>query len=431
MPESIRAVPLALLLAALLLLPGVALAGGAGAPAPSDAVRAAAAALEAMNHRIEAKLEEARILEGMGEHEKALAAVREIENSPAAGPARADRSRAAAGTPPAAAPPPPRRPGAAPPAVAPPAPPPSPAPGAVAFLLRCQGPDGLFHAASARAEGAPAPGDGRDPALTAWAVLALADAREDVRARGDAAARTRIDAALVRAADALARAFQPGGALDGTGDVEGRVLAAWALGAAYGRGTVGDAATAGRFARAAVLGVIAAQDPSGAWRRPGGTVEDDLLLTTWACASLHEARPLAGMEPFEEATRRAVDAAKRWVGTLPADASRSPAARAGAALLAQRWLDAEGTLAVVSPADPAAVLLGSVLAVHTPGAGTWGRWRATTLRDFVARQERAGPAAGSWKPEADSARANGRLYGASLAILAWLADLPYVDPVRR
>jgi len=149
----------------------------------------AARLLEAADTRMKAKLEEARLLEAAGRRDAALAALAEVDKIyertlelvrpllVGAAPARqivVVPSPPLATTPSRSRPSPPRLPFEPAPMVR--APKADPVPGAVAFLLRCQTDDGLFHVSVGRAPGDPEANPAHDGRATAMAILAILDA---------------------------------------------------------------------------------------------------------------------------------------------------------------------------------------------------------------------------------------------------------------
>jgi hypothetical protein len=262
----------------------------AAASTDDDArARLAAAALEAAAARMRTLVERAEILRQAGRGEEALAALAEAEKVHADALAVAERALAA-----------PARPvlvriGPGAPSRAEPVPSRADVDAAreaaVRFLVSSQGSDGTWHPSGEgeRPEGAlPSPAAATE---TAWAVLALLDARDDDLR--EATVETPAARAVRAGAAALARfasiEVEPhGDRMDGAMG-EAHVLSTWALAAAYGR--TGDADLRAALDRSLDEVVEATTERPRVWLGR----DDRWRLAPWVAAALHEALPLDRM----------------------------------------------------------------------------------------------------------------------------------------
>jgi hypothetical protein len=308
---------------------------------------------------------------------------------------------------------------------------PGPVAAAVAFLVSCQGEDGLVSPARSALPEDARPEPGHDLAVTGFVVLALLDAVEPEG--GTPGAR-----AAGRGLDALARAVPPLASRRETADLEGVVLATWALAAGYGRTA---RATWGAALPAGVARVVAAASPDGGWRAPGGSLEDHLLLTVEALALLGEVAPLRTTFPVPPDLDGAREAAAEWALSVR-DSDDAP--RAGPGVLALEVLLRVGGASydraagagpdlVTGPPpdlalDHASVLLGSVLR-FPPGGALARAWNRDVLAPAASTQRAAPPAAGSFDPRDARSRRYGRAYATALETLAWLFPrVPFREP---
>lgn len=453
----------ALVLMAVCALPSRRLEAGE-VPATSDRDRAVAAALEAANLRMRAKIEEAGILDRQGLHDDALAALRTIEGIHREGMvlvARLTATGAGAG----ARPDPVSRPPLTRPARGPWAPPKRPVfPGisdAVSFLLRQQRADGWF---GRDAIDDPAKGDvfvaARDLPTTAFAVLALVDAAtlaESYEARA-----LQIDA-IRRGVGALLGTQVAAGAFGEAKDLESHALASWAVAAGVsilGRGTF-DPDVRAALDRASAFS-LGHRDERGLWRAGTGSRDDDWVVSAYMEASLFERADLprradgATDHDGDMATAGGEDAAAdpdREVATdLDGEVVRmerraraaaaaesgdglSPAARYARAMLLSIMDDSVATMGgdALEDALPATsdgettLLLGTT---HRFGRGGGAvEWRADVLLPEQRRQHHDGPLAGSWDPVDARAKAHGRTYATACQMLSALIPLvPYREP---
>ena len=301
---------------------------------------------------------------------------------------------------------------------------PGPVAKAVEFLLSCQGEDGLFHAALATLDEDPKPEGGHDIALSGWVALALLDAVDVEDASAGAVG-------LRRALDALAREVRPlsAAAPPDIRDVEGLILASWALAAGYGR--TANAAWKESLP-AAVARVLSRKDSSGGWRLATSSVEDDLMLTFEVMGLVAVAQPMRATFPDAAALDDAFEGAGEWALSV-SESPRAPFRGPGVVALEFLLRLTDGSYPPAATAGPelvtgppplsaldhATVLLGSVL--RFPRGGKVAiEWNRDVLEPAATKQRGSGRGAGSWDGNDARSRRYGRLYATALETLAWL-----------
>ncbi len=437
----------------------------AGDPVGPEARAAVtAAAIETANLRAKAKLELARILDREGRMEEALAALLEADRILAEAARLAADGRAAT---------PERRPPGARPV---PSTPPAPAPGtpvllgpvvpgpeshpvaprpmprrdpvvpAVRWLLGHQNADGSFRAADGRLGADPAPALGRDVAVTAAALLAVAE----VAIEDDERVIDPDDPFLEMAAQATASAARAAGFLlatakdDGSmaASLEDHCLAGWAVASALSRlgsrlvaampkelGLTGEVVE--RKLGAALRHALEAQDPATGRLAGVGTSDRRLLGTLAFVGFMHEVEPLPlgkamGVDPTSAWVR--VSAASRHVigdEELP----RTPAGYAALSLLRHDRLGLREDLPAdaVAAADPTYLLYGTVCALSIASEEEWVTWWREVLVPAMNAQAVGGAEAGSFPTGGDPL---GRTHATALSLLAWLyPDMEWRAPV--
>jgi len=419
--------------------------------AASDRDRMIAALLESGDVRMKAKLEEAAVLDRLGRHDEALAALRSIEAihretitwierlAPGA-PARARASGVAGRVVPTGR--------GVRVRIEPLSPTPLPlgvdvaqaqraAAAGVNWLLGAQRIDGWFRT-GALVDALPGADldEGRDLRATATAIVAIVESLDDdlnpPRAR---------DAAL-RGVAALLTSQNEAGAFGDGKDLEAHALATWAV-----------ASAASRFPHApwrpeapvalgkAVAFSLAARDARGLWSAGTGSPDDDWVLSAWMATGFHEieALPKAFLRDVDLGVvlDRVTTAAREAATRLLADEATpkpSPAGGFARALLTGQepvppslGRDSGAKSELPTTADEeVAILLGTTLNFHR--CALFDPWDDDVLAASARMQRREGELAGSWDPTDARSKIHGRTFATACRVLAALVPVvPWRD----
>ncbi len=428
-----RWIPVLALVAACALPSPFAIAGDDAPNAPSDHDRAVAAALESANVRMKAKLEEATILERLGRHDEALAALRAVETIHRDGMALVEKLATPVLPVAPAAPvlrvvpgsPARLRVRVEPPTVAASFPPRHVA-AATTYLMGAQRIDGWFRSGSVADVSPNADLDeARDFHTTGLAVVALLDALDDelkpVRAR-DAAS---------RGIEALLAAQSASGSFGEGRDLEAHALASWAVAAGAARLPNASWRPAAQQAIAkAVAFALAARDEGGLWGAGTGSTDDDWILSAWMATALHEIHSLPrsfvrDVDLGVVLNRVQLGARAAWMSGA---AATSPTAQFARALLVAEKSPEESGVLPTSAEDDVALLFGTTLRFGRSYG--FEAWQDEILMRSQRRQRQGGPFDGSWDPSGPRATHHGRTYATACRLLAALVPVvPYREPV--
>ncbi len=442
-----------------LFLGGVALCGvrpaAAGDPArPDGRAAAAAAALEAANLRAKVKIELARLFDRDGRTDEAMALLLEADKILAdAAKLVAELAALPRGPTPAA----PWSPGPrAPLLLGPVVPGPSlvpvlprrmprrdPVAPAVRYLLGRQGVDGAFDVLDGANYnidiGRPT---GRNVAVTAWALLALAEvATGDGLDEASKDLADRAAAAAGRAAGFLLGSTKDDGAM--AASIEDHCVAGWAVASALSRlgprlvtampkefGLTME--TVEQKVVAALRRALAAQDAVTGRLGAAGTIDEQLLAAAAFVGFLHEVEPLPLARPFVASVVGQLQTARdkataAFSGPLAPEAM--PRTAAGREVFALFRRDRAGS-AVPSDGkgigDPIRLLFGTVSASSLGTAAEWETWWQDVLVPAMNGQAFDGVEVGSFPSGPDRL---GKTHATALSLLAWLyPDMDFRAP---
>lgn len=434
-------------------------------PRPDARAATTAAALEAANLRAKVKLELARLLDREGRTEEAMAALLEADrilteaarlaaelDAPPKTPAPAGPRVPLPGSPA-----PGRKPFLLGPIVAGPSavPVPSrlmprrdPVPSAVRYLLGRQGVDGSFDGLDGL-DGANPNIDagrvaGRNVAVTAWALLALAEV-----ATGDGPAELgpvlldRATTAAGRAAGFLLVSTKDDGAM--AASTEDHCLAGWAVAAALSRlgprlvtlmpkefGITTEMVD--RKLGAALRRALAGQDAATGRLSTAGTIDEQALAAIAFIGFLHEVEPLPLARPFlaiavDSLETARVKAAAAFSGPLTEETTpKTPAGREVLALLRHDRKGIASSPAGPGAADPIRLLFGTVSASSLGSEADWEAWWQDVLVPAMNTQALGGVEVGSFPSGPERL---GRTHATALSLLAWLyPDMEWLAPAQ-
>lgn len=397
----------------------------------NDRDRVVAEALESSNVRMRAKLEAAAILEKLGRHDEALVALEAVEVIHREGKAFLERWAATASE--AGASPGMRtkitmgskRPvGLRVPAPAPPPViewrPPTYVAAAQAYLLAAQGIDGWFRPGTT-AEAAPDVDLSalRDVHTTAMSLIALCDTLDESYGRFP-----RLVQALTMGVAALLSSQGDAGAFGSADDLEGHMLATWAVASGVARLAEATWREPAQLALTrAIAFALTKRDESGLWRTTGGAGVD-WVLSAYAASAMNEVSELPAAFRGSHDLAAALTAVQAGARASESN-GLDPAARFAHALLVSEVRPDAGALPDRADGETA-FLLGTTYRFFR--AAGFDAWKADVMDVEAGRQRPDGVLRGSWDPVDTRSKAHGRTYATACRLLAALVpETDYVE----